>query len=73
MIALRVNSKSSHVIGVPSAHFAAGLILNLTVKGFWVRSPLASVGASVSSGDLSNVPWSVSCIARGITYCVADQ
>ena len=73
MIALRVNSKSSHVIGFPSAHFAAGLILNLTVKGFCVRSPLARVGASVRRGDLSNVPWIVTCIALGITYCVVAQ
>src|SRR3989442_11671936 len=72
-MAFSVNLKSSDVIGVPSPHFAAGLILDLTENGLWVRPPLSRLGASVSSGELVNVPWRVTCMARGITYWVTDQ
>src|SRR6266542_5957431 len=73
MVALRVNSKSAHVIAVPSAHLAAGLMWNVTEKGLWVIPPLSRLGASVSRGELVKVPCRVNAMARGYTYCVTDQ
>src|SRR5206468_3160662 len=66
-IARHVKSKSAEVIGEPSSHFADSLIRNLTVKGFSASPPLASVGASMRSGDGTKFPWGSSCIARGRT------
>src|SRR5712691_8580635 len=73
MVAFRVNSKSAHVMGVPSAHTACGLIRYFTVNGFWVRPPLATLGYSVVSGEFVNLPSRVSCVALGMTYWMTDQ